>query len=662
MRKKRVKKTSIKTKNSGRLSSLRKGEEKQRRQGKIVRLNTADSEDAEEYTRSLASIRRAREREREKLRQQPSQETSKITRNVVVPETITVQELSNRMSERNSEVIKALMKLGVYARINQTIDADTAELIATELGHRVQRVSESDIEQYLDVEEDTEEQCIPIPPVVTVMGHVNHGKTSLLDALRETDVVSKEMGSITQHIGAYQITLDNQQKITFIDTPGHEVFTGMRARGANVTNMVILVVAANDGIMPQTIEAIRHAKAAKVPMIIAINKMDLPDADSNHTCQSLLHHGVVVEKMGGDIQVVEISAKYRKGLDKVIEAILLEAELLDLKANPHRKAYGVVLESKMERGRGPVSTILLQKGTLHIGDCFVSGFEWGKVRALLNDKGQKIENAGPATPVEVIGCHGISIAGDPLIVVDKESQARDIAQFRQRKRREAKSAISITKNLQDMFRSEAAPKELALILKADVHGSQEALSTALQNMTKQHSDIVVRILHSAVGAVNETDIALAAASNAKIICFNVRATPQALELARRDQVTIKYYSIIYHAIDEVKTLLESMLTPLTREHLLGTAEVLQIFPIKNLGNIAGCTVIKGFIRHGEKLRILRNQRVIYEGKLQTLKRFKEDTLEVSQGYECGMAFENFEDIQVGDHVESFEIQEIIRTL
>ena len=633
-----------------------------RRKGSKMTVSQALSDEGGERTRSLAAVRRARERER--LRQMSRQETQKVTRDVVLPEVITVQELANRMAERGADVIKQLMRMGVMATINQTIDADTAELVIAEFGHRVRRVSEADVEVGLRGNEDMETALMPRPPVVTIMGHVDHGKTSLLDALRQTDVVSREAGGITQHIGAYQVQLESGARITFIDTPGHAAFTEMRARGANVTDVVVLVVAANDGVMPQTIEAIHHAKAAKVPIIVAINKIDLPDAKPDRVRQELLQHELVVEELGGDIQTVEVSAKAKRNLDKLEEAILLQAEILELKANPERTAEGVVVEAKLERGRGSVATVLVQRGTLKVGDVFVTGSEWGRVRALVNDRGQSVEQAAPASPVEVLGLNGTPLAGDDFTVVESEARAREIAEFRQRKKREAANAASARGSLQDMFsRIQAGEaKELPVVIKGDVQGSIEAISNALEKLTAENTEVKVRVLHASVGAINESDITLANASNAMVIGFNVRANPQARDMAKRDSVEIRYYSIIYNVIDDVKAALTGMLSPTLRERFIGYAEIREVFNITKVGKVAGCMVTQGTVKRGAGCRLLRDNVVIHEGTLKTLKRFKDEVKEVREGYECGMAFENYDNIQAGDIIEAFEIEEVAREL
>jgi len=635
-------------------------DEVRRRTGKMTVTRALTSEE-DERTRSLASVRRARERERLRLHH-GEQEQLKVVREVVIPETITVQELANRMAERAADVIKALMRMGVMATINQVIDADTAELVVTEFGHRLRRVSEADVEIGLRGEEDAPDALEPRAPVVTVMGHVDHGKTSLLDALRETDVAGGEAGGITQHIGAYRVSLRSGKQIAFIDTPGHQAFTAMRARGANVTDIVVLVVAADDGIMEQTVEAIRHAKAAQVPIIVAINKIDRPEARPDRVRQELLQHELVVEELGGEVLDIEVSALKRTNLDKLEEAILLQAELLDLTANPNRPAEGVVLEAKLERGRGAVATVLIQRGTLRVGDIFVAGSEWGRVRALLDDRGNSLREAGPSTPVEVLGLNGTPLAGDDFVVAESESRARDIADFRQRRRREAAVAAGTRGTLEQMFSQIAAgaAKELPVLVKSDVQGSLEAIVGSLEKLST--SEVSVRLLHSAVGGINESDVILAKASKAVIIGFNVRANPQARELARRDNIEIRYYSIIYDLIDDIRNTLSGLLPPTLRERLLGNASIREVFNITRVGKVAGCMVTEGTVRRGAKVRLLRDNVVIHEGSLKTLKRFKDEVREVNQGYECGMAFENYQDIQTGDVIECFEVEEVARAL
>ncbi|MDR3518669.1 MAG: translation initiation factor IF-2 [Azospirillaceae bacterium] len=638
-----------------------KGSEKRRGSGKLTVSQALSGDDAEK-TRSLAALRRARERER--LRLASRQEVQKVTRDVIVPEVITVQELANRMAERGADVIKALMRMGVMATINQTIDADTAELVIAEFGHRARRVSESDVELGIRGEVDGDEVMQSRPPVVTVMGHVDHGKTSLLDALRSTDVASHEAGGITQHIGAYQVVLHGDSRITFIDTPGHAAFTEMRARGANVTDVVVLVVAADDGIMPQTIEAIRHAKAAKVPIIVAINKCDLPDANPARVRQELLQHDLVVEEMGGDILAVDVSAKTRLGLDRLEEAILLQAEILELRANPDRIAEGVVIEAKLERGRGPVATVLVQRGTLRVGDIFVAGSEWGRVRALNNDRGGAMDAATPAMPIEVLGLNATPMAGDDFVVVESEGRAREITEFRQRKKRDAQNAASARGTLEQMFNriQTGEAKELPIVIKGDVQGSIEAISGALERLAGDNVEVKVRVLHSSVGAINESDVTLANASKAMIIGFNVRANPQAREMAKRDGIEIRYYSVIYNVIDDVKAALTGMLTPTMRERFLGNAQIREVFNITKVGKVAGCMITEGIVKRGAGVRLLRDNVVIHEGTLKTLKRFKDEVKEVREGYECGMAFENYENIEAGDVIEAYEMEEVARHL
>ncbi|MDP9196701.1 MAG: translation initiation factor IF-2 [Pseudomonadota bacterium] len=643
-----------------------RGDDK-RRSGKISVSQVTGDEDGDAgigrpRVRSMASMRRARERE--KRQAGATQEPVKVSRDVTIPEFLTVQELANRMAERGADVIKILMRMGMMATINQNIDADTAELIVTELGHKPKRVSEFDVELGLKGSADTAENLTPRAPVVTVMGHVDHGKTSLLDALRHTDMVSGEAGGITQHIGAYQVTLASGAKITFIDTPGHEAFTEMRARGANVTDVVVLVVAADDGIKPQTVEAINHAKAAKVPIVVAINKIDLPAANPNRVRQELLQHELVVEEMGGDILAVEVSAKGRRGLEKLEEAILLQAEILDLKANPDRSAEGVIVEARMERGRGSVATVLVRRGTLRVGDIFVAGSEWGRVRAMVTDKGASVEEATPSMPVEVLGANGTPLAGDELVVVENEAKAREVAEFRQRKKREAATVASARGSMEQMFQQIKAGnvKELPVVIKGDVQGSVEAISTALEKLAPEGSEVRVRVLQSSVGAINESDVTLANASKAAIIGFNVRANPQAREMARRDGIDIRYYSIIYNILDDIKGLLSGMLAPTLREKFLGYAEIREVFNITKVGKVAGCMVTEGVVKRGAGVRLLRDNVVIHEGKLKTLKRFKDEVKEVRDGFECGMAFENYDDIRQGDMIECFEVEQIARTL
>jgi translation initiation factor IF-2 len=635
-------------------------DEIRRRAGKLS-VTRALSDDEGERMRSLAAVRRARERERQRLHQ-GEQEQVKVVREVVIPETITVQELASRMAERGTDVAKALMRMGVMATINQVIDADTAEVVVNEFGHRLRRVSEADVELGLRGEADPEGMLETRPPVVTVMGHVDHGKTSLLDALRETDVAAGEAGGITQHIGAYQVKLSGGRQITFIDTPGHQAFTAMRARGANVTDIVVLVVAADDGIMEQTIEAIRHAKAATAPIIVAINKIDKPEARPDRVRQELLQHDIVVEELGGEVLSVEVSALKKTNLDRLEEAILLQAELMDLKANPNRPAEGVVLEARLERGRGAVATVLIQRGTLNVGDIFVAGSEWGRVRALVDDRGNNRSSAAPSTPIEVLGLNGTPLAGDDFVVAENEGRARDIADFRQRRRREANAAAGVRGSLEQMFSQIAAgaAKELPVVVKSDVQGSLEAIVGSLDKLST--GEVSIRVLHSAVGGINESDVILAKATGAVIIGFNVRANPQARDLARRDGVEIRYYSIIYNLIDDMRGALSGLLAPSLRERVLGNASVREVFNITKVGRVAGCLVTDGLVRRGAKVRLLRDNVVVHEGALKTLKRFKDEVREVREGYECGMAFESYQDLQAGDVIECFEIEEVARAI
>lgn len=611
--------------------------------------------------RSMASARRAREKER---RQMAMQDQQKILRDVVIPEVITVQELANRMAERSGDVVKTLMKMGVMATITQSIDADTAELVVTEFGHRVRRVAESDVETSIEQTEDRPEDLISRAPVVTIMGHVDHGKTSLLDAIRTTNVVSREAGGITQHIGAYQVEIP-MGKITFIDTPGHAAFTEMRARGANVTDIVILVVAADDGIMPQTIEAIKHAKAANVPIIVAINKCDLPAANPDRVRQELLQHDIQVEEMGGETLSVEVSAKTKKNLEKLLETILLQAEVLDLKANPNRGAKAVVIEAQIEKGRGPVATILVQQGTVKVGDIFVTGIEWGRVRALVNDRGENLSQALPAQPVEVLGLNGVPKAGDDFMVVENEARAREISDFRLRKKRASLAVASATKStLEEMFTTirEGNVKELPVLIKGDVQGSVEAIRGSLEKLVGDNTEVRVKVLDSTVGAISESDVTLAKASKALIIGFNVRANPQARDMAKRDGIEIRYYSIIYNILDDVKQMLSGLLAPELKEKFLGYAQILQVFNITKFGKIAGCKVTEGMVKRGAKVRLLRDSVVIHEGVLKSLRRMKDEVKEVREGYECGMAFENYDDIKEADQIECFEVEEVARQL
>ena len=633
----------------------------QRRPIGKVSLQQALSDDNQVRARSLAAIKRRAAKDRQGMMGALASQ-AKIVRDVVIPEAITVQELANRMAERGADVVKTLMKMGVMATINQTIDADTAELVVGEFGHKYKRVAESDVEIGIGMGDDSDEAVQPRAPVVTIMGHVDHGKTSLLDALRQSDVAAHEAGGITQHIGAYQIRTAEDGVITFLDTPGHEAFTAMRARGASVTDIVVLVVAADDGIQPQTIEAISHAKAAKVPLIVAINKIDKPGANPDKVRLDLLQHDVALEGYGGDVLSVEVSALKKLNLDKLEDAILLQSEVLDLKANPDRAAAGAVVEAKFDRGRGVVATVLVQKGTLRVGDIVVAGSEWGKVRALLDYNGAQIREAGPSMPVEILGLDGTPSAGDDFAVVESEARAREITSFRQKRARDARAAATGRGTLADMFSriQEGAAKELGVVVKADVQGSVEAIAASIAKLGTD--EVKTRMLHGAVGAITEGDIGLAKASNGIIVGFNVRATAQARDIAKRDGVEIRYYSIIYNIIDDIKAALAGMLAPTLREKFLGNAEIRQVFDVTKAGKVAGCMVTEGMVKRGAKVRLLRDNVVIHEGTLKTLRRFKDEVREVQSGYECGMAFENYQDIRPGDVIEAFEIEEVARVL
>jgi len=643
----------------GNKQPAKKGADQRRRSGKLTISAALEGNDQIERGRSMAALRRAQEKERRKQMQQQktAMPSEKIVREVTVPENITVQEFSNRMAERSGNVIKTLMKLGIMATINEVIDADTAELVAQEFGHTIKRVSEDDVLTGLSSEQDDSDATETRPAVVTVMGHVDHGKTSLLDALREADVASSEAGGITQHIGAYQVRLPGNKKLTFLDTPGHEAFTAMRARGAQATDVVVLVVAADDGIMPQTIEAIKHAQSAKVPMIVAINKMDKPDASPDKVRQALLSHDVVVEEMGGETLTVEVSATQKLNLDKLLDAIQLQAELLDLKANPDRAAEGVVIEARMEKGKGSVATVLIQRGTLQVGDVFVSGSEWGRVRALVNDQGKQIKSALPSAPVEVLGFNGTPRAGDDFIVVEEEGRAREVADFRARKTRDATAAGSVTTMEQMFAKAQAGESEdLPVVVKADVQGSVEALTSTLEKISTEESQ--VKVIHGAVGPINESDVTLAVASKAVIIGFNVRANSQAREIAKRDGVDVRYYSVIYNVADDIKGVFSGRLSPKYRENFLGYANIKEVFAVSKVGKVAGCIVTEGTIKKGSKVRLLRDDVVIHEGDLSQLKRFKDDVKDVREGTECGAAFANYQDIQVGDRIECFELEQV----
>jgi translation initiation factor IF-2 len=612
-------------------------------------------------SRSLAALKRAREKEKEKRAHADEGPQVKKARDVVVPEAITVGELAKRMDEKGADLVKSLFKMGMAVTVNQTIDQDTAELLVTEFGHNIQRVSEGDVEIGIEGEEDKAEDLKPRPPVVTVMGHVDHGKTSVLDALRGTDVVQGEAGGITQHIGAYQIETKDGHKITFLDTPGHEAFTEMRARGANVTDIVVLVVAANDGIMPQTIEAINHTKAAGVPMIVAINKMDVEGANPQKVRERLLEHEVIVEEMSGDVQDVEISALKKTGLDKLVEKIELQSELLELNANPDRPAEGTVIEAKLDKGRGPVATILVNRGTLRTGDIFVVGAESGKVRAMVNDKGEQVKEAGPSVPVEVLGLSGVPSAGDPLTVVPDEARAREVAEYRAEVLKRARTTQAPT-SVENMFSAMAEDQaiEYPLVIKGDTQGSVEAIVGSLEKISTE--DIKVRVLHAGVGGITESDVILASASNVPIIGFHVRANAKAREVAQRDGVEMRYYDVIYDLIDEVKAEMAGELGPERIENVVGRAEIKEVFSAGKHGKAAGLLVTEGYIRQALNARVLRDDVIIYNGQIASLRRFKDDVAEVRAGLECGITLENTTDIKPGDIVETFEVEERERTL
>ena len=635
----------------------RGGAEKRRGRLTLVTALTAD----EERERSVASFRRRTQRLKGHAANEPKE---KLVREVTIPEAITIQELANRMSERAVDVIKLMMKQGQMAKITDTIDADTAQLIAEELGHSVRRVAESDVEEGLFDKADDPAMLHPRPPVVTIMGHVDHGKTSLLDAIRATNVAGGEAGGITQHIGAYQVISPLGSKITFIDTPGHAAFTSMRARGAKVTDIVVLVVAADDGVMPQTVEAIQHAKAAKVPMIVAINKIDKPDAKPERVRTELLQHEVQVESLGGEVLDVEVSATKKINLDKLLETLGLQSEILDLKANPDRPAEGTVIEAKLDRGRGPVATVLVQRGTLRGGDIVVAGAEWGRVRALLSDTGVSVGSAGPSTPVEILGFNGTPEAGDRLAVVESEARAREVTDYRARQKREkvAARASGMRGSLEQMMSQlkTSGRKEFTLLIKGDVQGSVEAIVGALEKLGT--SEVGARIILAGAGGISESDVTLAGASGAAIIGFNVRAHKEAREMAERDGVEIRYYNIIYDLVDDVKKAMSGLLAPMLRETMLGNALILEIFNITKVGKIAGCRVTDGTVERGANVRLIRDNVVIHEGKLSQLKRFKDDVREVVAGQECGMSFENYQDMRVGDVIECYRVETVQRSL
>ncbi len=633
----------------------------EKRRGKLTIAKALSGETEEERARSLAAFRRRMERQKKQQQGITDRPKEKVAREVVIPEAITIQELANRMAERAVDLIKFLMQQGQMHKITDVIDADTAELIVMEFGHKPKRVSEADVEEGLEGPEDAPESLKPRPPVITVMGHVDHGKTSLLDAIRQTKVVDTEAGGITQHIGAYQVETDSG-KITFLDTPGHEAFSSMRARGAKATDIVVLVVAADDGVKPQTIEAISHAKAAEVPIIVAINKIDKPEADPNRVRTELMQHEVFVESMGGDVLDVEVSAQTGQGIPELLEAITLQAELMELKANPDRPGEGIVIEAKLEKGRGAVATVLVQRGTLKVGDIVVAGAAWGRVRALIDDTGRRVKEAGPSMPVEILGFHNVPEAGDKLHVVETEARAREIAEYRERKKREARGAALRKASLEQMMSQmkEGGLKEFPVLVKADVQGSAEAIVQALEKVGNE--EVRARIVHYGVGGISESDVQLAAATGAVILGFNVRADRNARELAEREGIEIRYYNIIYDLVDDMKAAMSGLLEPEIRETHLGNAEVLEVFKVSGVGRVAGCRVSEGVVRRGAGVRLIRDNVVIYEGRLTSLKRFKDEVEEVPAGQECGMAFENWQDIKKGDVVECYQVERIERSL
>ncbi|SDD67117.1 translation initiation factor IF-2 [Ruegeria marina] len=637
-----------------------KGREDGRRSGKLTLSQVTDGEGGRQ--KSLAAMKRKQERARQKA-MSGSAEREKVIREVQLPEAIVVSELANRMAERVADVVKELMKMGMMVTQNQTIDADTAELIIEEFGHKVVRVSDADVEDVITDVEDKDEDLKPRPPVITIMGHVDHGKTSLLDAIRNTKVVAGEAGGITQHIGAYQVETNDGVTLTFLDTPGHAAFTSMRSRGAQVTDIVVLVVAADDAVMPQTVEAINHAKAAGVPMIVAINKIDKPDANPTKVRTDLLQYEVVVEAMSGEVQDVEVSAKTGEGLDELLEAIALQAEILELRANPDRPAQGAVIEAQLDVGRGPVATVLIQKGTLRQGDIFVVGEQYGKVRALINDKGERVTEAGPSVPVEVLGLNGTPEAGDVLNVTTTEAQAREIAAYREQVAKDKRAAAGAATTLEQLMAKAKADEnvaELPILVKADVQGSAEAIVQAMEKIG--NDEVRVRVLHSGVGAITETDVGLAEASGAPIMGFNVRANATARNTANQKGVEIRYYSVIYDLVDDVKAAASGLLSAEIRENFIGYATIKEVFKVSGVGKVAGCLVTEGVARRSAGVRLLRDNIVIHEGTLKTLKRFKDEVSEVQSGQECGMAFENYDDVRPGDIIEIFEREEVTRTL
>ena len=630
----------------------------EKRRGRLTVVTALSADDIRE--RSVASFRRRVQR----MTGHRDEPKEKIAREVTIPETITIQELANRMAERGVDVIRILMQQGHMAKITDTIDADTAQLIAEELGHTVRRVAESDVEEGMFDAPDAPENLLPRAPVVTIMGHVDHGKTSLLDAIRSTDVAAAEAGGITQHIGAYQVTSPSGGRITFIDTPGHAAFTAMRARGAKITDIVILVVAADDGVMPQTVEAIHHAKAAKVPIIVAINKIDKADAKPERVRTELLQHEIQVESLGGDTLEVDVSAKEKRNLDRLLDIIALQAEVLELKANPNRAAEGTVIEARLDRGRGPVATVLVQRGTLKPGDIVVAGSEWGRVRALVSDTGHSVVAAGPSMPVEVLGFNGTPEASDRLAAVETEARAREIADYRARQKREIMAArqTGMRGSLEQMMSQlkTAGRKEFPLVIKGDVQGSIEAIVGALEKLSTE--EVAARVIFSGAGGITESDVTLAQASNAAVIGFNVRAHKEAREAAEQAAIEIRYYNIIYDLVDDVKKAMSGLLAPTLRETMLGNATILEVFKVSKVGNVAGCRVTDGVVERGANVRLIRDSVVVHQGKLSQLKRFKDDAREVVAGQECGMAFENYQDMKVGDVIECYRVETVQRTL
>ncbi len=646
---------------SQRLSIGRRGA-KRRGGGKLTMVQALNEE---ERQRSLASMRRAREREKRAMsgRGKPA-EAHKVVREVIVPEALTVQELAGRMAVRGAEVVKSLMKLGIMVTINHVIDADTAELVVGEFGHRVKRVSDADVEVGLSGPEDALESLKPRPPVVTVMGHVDHGKTSLLDALRHANVAGGEAGGITQHIGAYQVETDDGRSITFIDTPGHAAFTAMRQRGANITDIVVLVVAADDGVMPQTAEAIQHAQAAGVPMIVAINKIDRPDADPDRVRQELLQHNVIVEEHGGDVLSVPVSATQGTNLDRLVETILLQAEVMELSANPDRAAEGVVIEARLDRGRGVVATVLVTRGTVSIGDIVVAGSKWGRARALIDDRGNNVASAGPAKPVEILGLSDTPGAGDEMVIAPNEARAREVTEYRRNLARNQAVGGAARGSVEQMFSqiAKGETQELPLVVKADVHGSLEAIIANITALTRNEEEVDARVLLSGVGGISESDVTLAAASNAIVIGFNVRADSPGRQLAKRHGVEIRYYRVIYELLDDLRAMLSGMLAPTEREETLGSARIKEVFNISRVGKIAGCEIIEGTVRRGARIRLLRDNVVVYEGAISSLRRHKDEVREVRQGLECGIGLENYHDVKPGDRIEAYLIEQVAREL